>query len=177
MSDHTVLSPLVWAPSPNFSARPAGATIRRIVWHATAGPYAGSVSWLRNPEAEASAHLVIREDGGQVSQLVELHEKAWHAVAANPDSIGVEHASLHRGFASDAQMQESARVIAWLCRHYRIPPLDATHRPSGIVRHRLLGVAGGGHSDGPGDTVWHHYLGLVAGELDRGGFRDKWARL
>lgn len=171
-----VLAPLVWKPSPNYSSR-NGARVRRIVWHATAGPYASSVSWLRNPAADASAHLVIREDGGEVTQLVKLADKAWHAVAANTDSVGVEHASLGAGFSGDLrQIGESARVIAWLCHRYGIPPLDATHRPTGIVRHRSLGAAGGGHSDGPSDTVWGHYLELVHAELVRGGFRKLWAR-
>ena len=170
-----VLAPLVWKPSPNYSSR-NGSPIRRIVWHATAGAYAPSVAWLRNPAAQASAHLVIREDGGEVSQLVRLADKAWHAAADNPDSIGVEHASLGRGFAGPCQMQESARVFGWLCHHYGIPPLDATHRPTGIVRHRSLGAAGGGHSDGPDDVTWLHFLTLVHAELVRGGFRKLYAR-
>jgi N-acetyl-anhydromuramyl-L-alanine amidase AmpD len=151
--------------------------IRRVVWHATAGAYAPSVSWLRNPAADASAHLVIREDGDEVTQLVKLSIKAWHAVAANTDSIGVEHASLNRGFAGSAQMRQSARVFGWICTHYGIPPLDATHRPSGIVRHRSLGVAGGGHSDGPSDSTWSQFLTMVHAEIVRGGYRKEWARL
>lgn len=170
-----VLPPLVWKPSPNYSTR-NGAVIRRIVWHATAGRYAPSVAWLRNPAAQASAHLVIREDGGECSQLVRLEDKAWHAEAANADSIGVEHASLTADFASHVQRDESARVVAWLCHRYRIPPLDATHRPSGIVRHRSLGAAGGGHSDGPSDDAWGDYLERVHAELVRGGFRKTYAR-
>lgn len=170
-----VLAPIVWRPSPNFSSR-HGARINRLVWHATGGSYASSVAWLRNPIADASAHLDIREDGGEVTQLVKLADKAWHAVAANPDSIGVEHASLTAAFASTGQRDESARVFAWLCHKYEIPPLDATNRPRGIVRHRSLGAAGGGHSDGPGDTAWGIFLSLVHDELVRGGFRKEWAR-
>lgn len=172
-----VLAPLVWRPSPNHSARPPGTVIRRLVWHSTAGPYEGSCSWLCNPTADASAHLVIREDGGEVTQLVALHAKAWHAESANVDSIGLEHASLGRGFATVAQRDESARVAAWICNLYRIPPVDATHRRSGLVRHRSLGAAGGGHSDGPDAAGWLDYLERVADELDRGGFRKTWARL
>jgi hypothetical protein len=183
----TVLAPLVWKPSPNFSSR-KGTPIRRLVWHATAGPYRSAVTWLCTPTIynadgsvrsgpDASAHLVVREDGGEVSQLVRLAMKAWHAAAANPDSIGVEHASLTAGFAGPAQMQESARLFGWLCHLYGIPPLDATHRPSGIVRHRSLGAAGGGHQNGPDDHTWAHYLQLVHDEIVRGGFRKTWARL
>ena len=170
-----VLAPLVQRRSPNQSSR-NGQAITHLVWHSTAGAYAGSVSWLCNPRADASAHLVVREDGGEATQLVHLAAKAWHAEAWNGFSVGVEHASLGRGFASYLQLGESARVFAWICHKYGIPPVYGLHKPRGIVRHRDLGVAGGGHSDGPSDQVWfHEYLPAVQHELTRGGFRKTWA--
>ena len=171
----TVLPPLVQRKSPNQSSR-HGQAITHIVWHATAGHYAPSVAWLCNVAAEASAHLVLREDGGECTQLVRLEEKAWHAVSWNGSSVGVEHASLGAGFASPHQLAESARVFGWLCQHLHIPPVHGLYRPRGIVRHRDLGIAGGGHSDGPSDQVWfREYLPAVQAELEKGGFRKTWA--
>ena len=181
-----VLAPLVWRRSPNFSSR-RGAAVTHLVWHATAGSYAGAVGWLCTPTVynpdgsvrsgpDASAHLVVREDGAEVTQLVRLRDKAWHAAAWNGFSVGVEHASVGRGFASSAQERQSARVFAWLCHLYSIPPLDGLHRPKGIVYHRELGAAGGGHFDGPDASTWGSYLELVRHELARGGFRKVWAR-
>jgi len=150
--------------------------ITHLVWHATAGAYAPSISWLCNPASQASAALVVREDGAEATQLVHLAAKAWHAVAWNGFSVGVEHASRGAGFASHAQLVESARVFGWLCHKLGIPPVFGLHRPKGIVRHRDLGVAGGGHSDGPSDQVWfHEYLPAVQHELELGGFRKSWA--
>jgi N-acetyl-anhydromuramyl-L-alanine amidase AmpD len=170
-----ILAPLVQRKTPNQSSR-HGTTITHLVWHATAGSYAGSVSWLCQPAAQASAHLVIREDGLEVTQLVHLEQKAWHAVAANSYSVGVEHASPGAGFYGHAQLLESARVFGWLCLHLHIPPVFGLHRPRGIVRHRDLGLAGGGHSDGPPDHQWfHEYLPAVQAEVARGGFRKTWA--
>lgn len=170
-----VLPPLVQRKTPNQSSR-NGQTITHLVWHATAGFYRPSVQWLCNPAADVSAHLVLREDGGECSQLVHLADKAWHAVAANGYSVGVEHASLGAGFASHQQLLVSARVFGWLCWHLNIPPVFGLHRPKGIVRHRDLGLAGGGHSDGPTDQVWfHEYLPAVQGEVSRGEFRKVWA--
>jgi N-acetyl-anhydromuramyl-L-alanine amidase AmpD len=83
-----VLPPLVERHTPNFSSRHS-AKVRLLVWHETAGPYLGAISWLCNPAAQASAHLVIREDGGECTQLVPLAEKAWHAAFYNPVSVGV----------------------------------------------------------------------------------------
>lgn len=169
------LPPLVQRRSPNYSSR-HGAAITHLVWHATAGHYLPSIAWLCEPAAEASAHLVLREDGGECTQLVHLADKAWHAVAASSYSVGVEHASMGAGFASSAQLAESARVFAWLCHHLAIPPVFGLHRPKGIVRHRDLGAAGGGHSDGPSDQVWFgEYLPAVQAEVARGGFRKVWA--
>ena len=170
-----VLPPLVHRKTPNQSSR-NGAHVTHIVWHATAGPYLPSISWLCNPAAQASAHLVLREDGSECTQLVRLALKAWHAVAWNGFSVGVEHASLGASFASSEQLRRSARVFGWLCHHLGVHPVYGLHRPSGIVRHRDLGIAGGGHSDGPSDQVWfHEYLPLVQHEYARGGYRKTWA--
>lgn len=170
------LPPLAQHRSPNFSSR-NGQHVTHLVWHATAGAYGPSIAWLCDERAQASAHLVIREDGEEATQLVHLADKAWHAAAWNGFTVGVEHASRGAGFASHAQLLRSARVFAWLCHRYAIPPLFGLHRPKGIVRHRDLGWAGGGHSDGPTDQVFfHEYLPAVHVELERGGFRKTWAR-
>jgi len=171
----TVLPSLVQRRTPNQSSR-NGQAVTHLVWHATAGHYAPSVEWLCNPAAQASAHLVLDETGEHATQLVHLSAKAWHAVAWNGFSVGVEHASLGAGFTGREQEERSARVFAWLCHHLNIPPVFGLHRPKGIVRHRDLGVSGGGHFDGPTDAAWFGvYLPAVQRELARGGFRKTWA--
>src|SRR5437879_8831444 len=117
-----VLPPLVQRKTPNQSSR-HGTPVQLLVWHETAGAYAGSVSWLCNPQAQASAHLVIREDGLEAMQLVKLGEKAWHAAAFNGRSVGVEHANVRpQGYASSEQLAVSARVFGWLCLRLQVPP-------------------------------------------------------
>lgn len=171
-----VLAPLVWKRSPNFSSR-HGQHVTHLTWHATVGHYGPSIAWLCDPRAEASAHLVLREDGGETTQLVKLAEKAWHAAAWNPFTVGVEHASLGRGFATQAQLEQSARLFAFLCHLYGIPPVHGLHKPSGIVRHRDLGSVGGDHVDGPTDKVWFgEFLPAVHHELTAGGFRKTYTR-
>jgi hypothetical protein len=172
------LAPLVYRRSPNQSSR-HGARIDLIVWHETAGPYAGAVSWLRDPASRASAHLVVREDGRAVTQLVPLAAKAWHAEAFNAYSVGVEHANTTaKGYATDAQLHESARIFAWLAWHLRIPARWARGGVGrGVVRHSELGALGGGHTScGPEDATWGRFLALLAHESQRGGFRKTWAR-
>ena len=173
-----VLPPLVQRHTPNQSSR-HGQRIDLLVWHETAGAYAGSVAWLCNPAAQASAHIVIREDGGEATQLVPLARKAWHAEAYNPRSVGVEHANvLARGYATDAQLRVSARVFGWLCLRLGIPPRYARGGlGAGICRHCDLGELGGGHLQcgiHP-DAEWLHFLELVHAEIERGGYRKTWA--
>lgn len=69
--------------------------------HYTAGAKAdGAISWFRNPEANASAHLVIDRDGA-ITQMVDFNRVAWHAGKSaysglegiNGYSIGIEIAN------------------------------------------------------------------------------------
>jgi hypothetical protein len=173
-----VLPELVWKQSPNRSSR-HGVRVDLLVWHETAGPYAGSVAWLRNPKAEASAHLVIDEHGEQAAQLVARHEKAWHASHYNARSVGVEHANVTaKGYASEQQLRVSARVFGWLCLHEGVPPRWARGgQGRGVCYHGELGALGGGHTQcGPALPAWHRFLEYLHAELERGGYRREWAR-
>jgi len=90
-------SPYPFEASPNYSA---GRTLdpQFIVVHYTAGTSAaGSISWLCNKDANASAHFVIGRDGA-ITQLVRTDKIAWHAGKSswndknylNSYSIGIE---------------------------------------------------------------------------------------
>jgi N-acetyl-anhydromuramyl-L-alanine amidase AmpD len=167
------LPPLHERTTPNRSSR-HGTRVDLLVWHETAGAYAGSVDWLCNPQARASAHAVLREDGRELTQLVSLHEKAWHAAAFNSRSVGIEHANTTaKGYATERQLEVSARLFGWLCLHLGIPPRWSRHgQEPGITRHMDLGALGGGHlSCGPNLEPWRRFLALVHAEVERGGYR------
>ncbi len=81
--------------SPNQSG---GVSPLYLILHFTAGATLdGAVSWFLNPEAQASAHLVIGRDGAVV-QMVPFNRRAWHAGKSawgnleglNQYSIGME---------------------------------------------------------------------------------------
>ncbi len=172
-----ILPPLVQRPSPNQSTR-RGVIPNLLVWHETAGNYQGAISWLCNPDSDASAHLVVREDGKEATQLVHISEKAWHAVSFNARGIGIEHANTtSKGYATEQQLKVSARIFGFFCLRWKIPPRWSRdgHAP-GLCRHLDLGVAGGGHLQcGPGESDWHRFLDMVGAEIERGGFRRTWA--
>jgi hypothetical protein len=177
-SGRVILPPLVWKRSPNQSSR-HGARIDLLIWHETAGSYAGAISWLRNPAAQASAHLVIREDGNEATQLVPLAAKAWHAEDFNRRSVGVEHANVTaKGYATLHELRVSARVFAWLALHLDVPPRWARGGLGrGVCYHGELGAAGGGHPQcGPDHSGWLRFLDLFHAEMSRGHFRKTWAR-
>lgn len=84
--------------SPNHGGLLAGGRPDAIIIHYTAGLSAqSSVSWLCNPQAKASAHVVIGRDG-KITQLVPFDIVAWHAGKSsfggrsgyNQFSIGIE---------------------------------------------------------------------------------------
>lgn len=73
-------------------------TPQYLVFHYTAGRSAqASIDWLCNPDAKASAHLVVARDGS-VTQLAPFNVKTWHAGRSHWDglngmnsySIGIE---------------------------------------------------------------------------------------
>ena len=164
------LPPLVYLPTPNQSSR-WGARPSGIVVHETEGGYSGAVSWLRNPRSGASAHLVLREDGLQATQLVPWLRKAWHASNANRYTLGLEIAGYTRSANKAEQLARAARIVAWWCHTYNIPAKQGDrYGHKGVVRHRDLGIYGGGHHD-PGGFDWERFLAAVAAEVRRGGFR------
>lgn len=90
--------PALWNPAAtcNFSSR-NGVAISAITIHTVQGTYSGCISWFQNCSASVSAHYVIRSSDGQVTQMVNEADKAWHVGTENPYTIGYEH----EGYVSD----------------------------------------------------------------------------
>src|SRR5690349_12710804 len=145
--------------------RPVGA-IRFIVIHVTEGSFFGTVAWLRDPRAHASANFVVGRDGA-VQELVPLHDIAWHAGnwAVNERSIGIENVGYTDdpvGFTNQ-EYRAAARVAAVVARRALIP-IDRTH----IIGHYQVPdpndpLQGGGidrHTDPGRFWRWGYFMGL-----------------
>ncbi len=140
--------PIKWTPSPNFSSR-GGARVRLIVAHDCEGGYAGSIAWFAMAQSRVSAHLVLKEDGSEATQMVAWGNKAWHACNANPISEGIEAAGFSaKGFEA-AEWDALAALVAWRLHANSIPCQEATAANdwTGFTEHAKLGAWGGGHHD------------------------------
>ena len=167
----------VWLPSPNVT-RGRALRVDRVVVHITDGRdrLDRAVAHLRNPEPSGgpgrrvSAHFVVGR-GGEVAQLVDLGDTAWHASGWNGRSVGIEHVARTPGELGrdDAGMQltpeqlaASAALVRWICAELGIPA-DAEH----VVPH--CSVPGTTHADCGRDVAdggiwpWPEYLAMLAG--------------
>lgn len=92
-----------------------------LIIHYTAGITAeGTVSWFQNPDAKASAHLII-DRKGSIIQMVPFNRCAWHAGKSkwgnldgmNQYSIGIElvNAGKLRKNSSGEWINWSSKVI------------------------------------------------------------------
>jgi N-acetyl-anhydromuramyl-L-alanine amidase AmpD len=172
-------SPSDLAAATNYTQtqRPAG-SIRFIVIHVSEGGFLGTVSWLRDPRAHASANFVVGR-GGEVQELVPLHDIAWHAGnwAVNRQSIGIENV----GYTDDpagftgAEYRSAARLAAVVARRSLIP-IDRQH----IIGHYQVPdpndpLQGGGidrHTDPGRFWKWGYFMNLV----QRFAYPQKWWR-
>ncbi|WP_224240142.1 N-acetylmuramoyl-L-alanine amidase [Hyalangium gracile] len=162
----------IWRPSPNYNARPAGTDISMIVIHTCEGSYSSCWSWLTNSASGVSAHYVVSE-GGEVSQLVNEANRAWHvgatydcslngSVSCGLNGTSVNHFSVgieHGGFASQttfpaAQIDSSARLSCDIAKGQGIP-MDSFH----IVAHGRLQPAS--RTDPGPNWPWSSYISKI----------------
>jgi len=98
-NDDGTTVPLINTPNKRGSLK--GGKPKYVVIHFTAGGSAqGAINWFKNPDAKASAHLVIGHDGA-ITQMGKFNERLWHAGKSkwnghsglNSHSVGIEIAN------------------------------------------------------------------------------------
>src|SRR5690606_13612290 len=97
-----------------------GNSIDYVIIHTTQGSYSGTISWFQNPSSKVSAHYVIRSSDGEITQMVQNKDIAWHAGNWNYNvhSIGIEH----EGYVSDP-----ARYTDAMYRDRKSTRLNSSH--------------------------------------------------
>lgn len=178
MPKGVTLPPVRWVPSPNYSSRDKGSVIDLIVLHDTEGGYQGSINWFSSKKSQVSAHIVLREDGNEATQMVAYRQKAWHCAAFNSRSIGIEMAGFAARGYNINEWRKAARVVAYFLRKHNLPARWAKGGVGkGFARHYDLGAAGGGHTDPTTNLAkWLWFVALVKFEYHRAGFVAKWGR-
>jgi N-acetylmuramoyl-L-alanine amidase-like protein len=147
----------IWNPASEANYR-VGRTeeIRAVVIHVTQGSYAGTISWFQNPDAQVSAHYVVRSEDGEITHMVKDEDTAWHARDGNSYAIGIEHEGFidDPSWFTDAMYRSSAALTKWLCDTYGIPKTREA-----IVGHNE--VPGNDHTDPGPHWDWDKYMGYV----------------
>jgi hypothetical protein len=160
-----------WVPasSSNYTddSRSSAST---VVIHTTQGSYSGAISWFQNSSAAVSAHYVVRSSDGEITQMVQEEDIAWHAGHwdTNKTSIGIEHEGYVEDpgrWYTDAMYRASAALTRDICDRYGIPK-DRSH----VIGHSEVpgcSSSGGGgagcHTDPGSGWDWNYYMSLVTG--------------
>jgi len=131
--------------SPNFGARPAGASIDLVVVHSISLPpgvyggdevqrlFSNTLDWDAHPYFKSieglkvSSHFYVRRSG-ELWQFVSCDDRAWHAGASswrgradcNDDSIGIELEGLEGDPFEDAQYDTLAGLCAAIEQRYPV---------------------------------------------------------
>ncbi len=128
--------------SPNYSSRNGSRVGRIIVHYTTSDNVDGTIAHFLNPASQVSAHYIVARDG-KIYQMVRDADKAWHALGANSDSIGIEHSAAPGEQMTADQEQSSVSLIKWLLSEYKL-------RATAIHGHRFT-PENAGHTECPGE--------------------------
>jgi len=163
----------------NFSNRPTGAGIRYYFVHYIAvGTYEGTISWFKNCTSQVSAHYVVRNFDGQVTQMVDEANRAWSqgVTEYNDQGIGVEHevqvANLSM-WDSQPMLNEAGKLCADACNRNNIPKQRrGNNGDRGIYGHSDV-IA----TNCPNLTTnrWNTFLSKVLGALPAVGTPTLWS--
>jgi len=133
--------------SPYHSSR-GNWKISGIVIHTTVGNYQGTINWFQNNSNQVSAHYVVKEDGTEITQMVDEARAAHHAgIVDNPTTnvyrgsnpnfytVGIEHADFGKPHEHDRSKQYpvTAKLVKEICNRYNLP-IDKDH----ICGHREI---------------------------------------
>ncbi|MEO6684082.1 MAG: N-acetylmuramoyl-L-alanine amidase [Ginsengibacter sp.] len=126
----------------NFNARPAGSEHKYyFVHYIGTGTYQGAISWFKDCTSSVSAHYVIRNSDGQVSQVVAENARAWSQGEndANNQGIGVEHEAIVTNLAmwdSEPMLISAGNLASDVCDRNNIPKVRrAQNGDRGIYGH------------------------------------------
>ena len=126
-----------WYGSPNYW-QGRNQPVREIVIHWMVGTLASTDATFQNTATSTSAHYGV--ENSVVHKYVEETNAAWHALQANPWTIGIEHSAAPGRAASDATYATSIELCADICRRYGLNPDVAIVPHSKYVNTQCCGT-------------------------------------
>jgi hypothetical protein len=148
------------------NASRTAADIEYIIIHTAEGSYSGTISWFQDPASSVSSHYVVRSSDGEVTQMVDDADIAYHDGCFNTNTIGIEHEaymSQPAKWFTPEMYASSAALTSWLCDQYGIPK-DRQH----IMGHGEAPDCSD-HTDPGSGWDWNHYMQLVTSADGTGG--------
>jgi uncharacterized lipoprotein YddW (UPF0748 family) len=123
----------------NFSSRNGAPIEYYFVHYVATGTYEGAISWFKNCTSQVSAHYVIRNSDGQITQVVMESDRAWSQGVSlyNDRGIGTEHEVLSSNLSmwySDPMLTAGGTLANNVCTRRNIPKIRAVAQP-GINGH------------------------------------------
>jgi len=147
--------------------------VHYIVIHDTEVPYNAAISGFQNSTRYASSNYVIRAADGEITQMVQDKNIAWHAgnYYYNMHAIGIEHEGVAIEGArwySEQMYRASATLVRFLANRYHVP-LDRAH----IIGHdQVPGMTPDGQASQHWDPGpfwdWQHYMDLLGAPVNTG---------
>lgn len=160
--DYSGCYQFVNASTSNYTnASRVASDIDYVVIHTVQGSYSGCISWFQNSSASVSAHYVVRSSDGQVTQMVQEQDVAWHAGNwdYNLASVGIEHegyVDAPSTWYTSAMYAGSAALTADIVARNGISASRST-----IIAHSE--VPGATHTDPGSGWDWDLYMDLITG--------------
>ena len=116
-------------PSPSFGTRESNREIDSVVMHTTEVDLTGTLAIFQNRSNSLSAHFVI-DSTGEIYEMVDTRDRAWHATYYNSRSIGIEMVGYagHAGTWNDNNVGALVDLLAWIVTAYPSIPIE---HPSG----------------------------------------------
>lgn len=119
------MAEFIQAASSNYKVGRDGNNVRFIIIHTVVGSQNSAIGAFLNPARIASAHYIVDKTTNRLVQMVREEDTAYHAGnwSINLQSIGIEHADDgdYNGVRPDILYNNSAALVADLCRRYGIP--------------------------------------------------------
>lgn len=120
LAKSTDYAPALYKQSPNEEARPANPT--HITIHQMEGYYAGSIATFMQ-SGGVSAHYLIRDSDGQVTQMVREARTGYHVKGNNAYTLGIEQEGFRgqSGWYNAPTYREVIAITKNMCARWGIP--------------------------------------------------------